>query len=171
MGDSKPLNGWGILEATDTSLWLTRTGVNSGDLVVEEIDVVSGDVTFRGRIPGPRRAPHRPLVRCSDPRTLWVSGLARIERIPLSSISNEITEGPAAVELSLDPPFFLGTDGWATSDSGFVEEGNLATGLGIDAAVQAGRPAATLPCYPDRDDLESPEGRHRGRRHGHAMVV
>ena len=144
VGDPKPLNGWGILEATDTSLWLTRTGVNSGDLVVEEIDVATGDVTFRGRVTGLGEL----LTDLSfdvDTRTLWISGLARIERIPLSSIANEITEGPAPAAERFYPPFFEGADGWVTSDSGFVEKGNAATGW---ASTQPFKPADLRPRSP-----------------------
>ena len=100
VGDPRPLDDWVILGATDASLWLTRTGVNSGDLVIEEIDVASGEVTFRGRVPGLGEL----LTDLSfdvRTRTLWTSGMARIERIPLDSIPNEITPKGAALVLDV----------------------------------------------------------------------
>ena len=115
-----------ILGATDASLWLTRTGVNSGDLVIEEIDVASGEVTFRGRVPGLGEL-LTDLSFDASTRTLWISGLARIERIPLDSIPNEIAEGSTTSIERFYPPIFEGADGWVTSDSGFVERGTAAT--------------------------------------------
>ncbi len=126
VGDPQPLDDWVILGATDASLWLTRTGVNSGDLVIEEIDVASGDVTFRGRVPGLGEL-LTDLSFDARTRTLWISGLARIERIPLDSIPNEIAEGSTTSIERFYPPIFEGADGWVTSDSGFVERGTAAT--------------------------------------------
>ncbi len=127
VGIDQPVVDWVILGATDASLWLSRTGVNSGDLVIEEIDVASGEVTFRGRVPGLGEL-LTDLSFDASTRTLWVSGLARIERIPLDSISNEITEGSTTSIERFYPPIFEGADGWVTSDSGFVERGTAATG-------------------------------------------
>ena len=61
------------------------------------------------------------------PAPCGVSGLARIERIPLDSIPNEIAEGSTTSIERFYPPIFEGADGWVTSDSGFVERGTAAT--------------------------------------------
>jgi hypothetical protein len=143
--DPQPLDGWSILGATNESLWLTRTDVISGDIVIEQIDVASDEVIFRGRIPGGLGEGLTDSSFDVETRILWVSGVAGIERIPLSSIANELAEGAAASSYRFYPPFFLGTDGWATSDSGFVEEGSAAHGW---ASTQPFDPADLQPRSP-----------------------